>query len=522
MKKVLLCCLACAFIACYSTGPFENGFSITSIEFTGDSTGFPEKRGTPYCEYSLEWESAGSNVEYKLYRSTETGIESDPSQAVLLCTTAEREWVDSYGLEWGTAYHYAVAADDVVWTVEETVNTPGYPFPPPCELTFQKTGFTDCSLEWTQAQGSFQSYAVLGSDFPDIADNLWYADTLFVSTTLDSTQYTHHTASPTGVNYFAVAVSDEEGLSSLSNEVEFTSGGDVPWIVSYSRVIYGLQGRNYGITDDGERLTCSRNYSGYSLGKVLSSDDGLPIYDATIGEGYITILESLEILVSHITSDGYMLSLYSEDFSTEIISRSFPCVQWAVEVDNGILCGCNSTSYLVDRQTLQTVESFSFGFKKSTFSLGGDRLYLLNSSGVLVLDPSELSITGGIPGSFINIQMGADGNLRCISSQRVDVYSTSSLSLLFQFYFPQSAGIPVVTALPPECNLVYVPVWDGDRLIFAVWDIITGETLGTVIPQQDDYVQLWDLLVSPDGDFLWCLGYEADNTQHIFRISIQQ
>lgn len=520
MKRILYFFVALfASAGCDSTGP-SSSFSIIYIEFSGDSIGSGGEKGTPFCEFTLEWESIGSESEYRLYRSLSPDIVSDPSTAVLLCSTAETEWIDGDSLDWGTIYHYAVLADEALWSSEETGTTPGSPYPPSSQLSFEKTGFTDCTLQWTGVRGGFQSYTVLRSDYPGIENTLWYADTIFVSSSADSTFYTDHQAFPEGLNYYCVAVSDEEGLSSFSNEVEFTSGGDIPWIVSINRTVAGLQARNYLVTPDGERMTGSRPYSGYSLGSVFSTADGLPEYSAVIESSYIDELAGGNLLVSHLSPNGNRLSIYSGDLSLEIISRDFPPVRSAVELENGILCGCGSNSYLLDRETLQTLETLPLGFERNVLSSEGDRLFILNSSGVVAIDPFSLNVTGGIPGSFINIQIGTDGDLRCINSQRVLICDPVSLNLLNQFDYPQTAGVPEVVTLPPECDFVYVPVWDNGELVFRVWNIFTGETPGTIIPQHTDLSYVWDLLVSPRGDFLWCLGYEADGIQSIFRISI--
>lgn len=495
--------------SCDPTGP-EEGFQLESVEFTGDPASF--------CEFTAVWKEAG--CEYELFRSTEPGIESGQPEARLLCVTGETEWIDSDSLEWGTLYFYAVRADGSLWSNEVCSATPASPYPPPCELSWEKTGFTDCSLQWTEAQGGFSSYAVLRSDYPNIAGFYWYADTVYTSNHRDSLSYTDHFAFPEKESYYAVCVADTTGLFSISNEIEFTPGGDVPWRVSHTSVIYGLEPRSFQITPDGQRLTGSRFYIGYSLGKVFDAGDASVVSETPMDPSYIMVLSGGSILASHVTDEGYRVSLFSQDFETETAAVSHPPVTHAIELDSGILLGYSSGCSLVDPETLEILQTAGFGFFDGYLSAGGERVVLLGGSGIFVADPGTLSITGSIPGYFSRVQEGADGSINCCSSQRVDTYDPVSLALLRQFTFPETAVIPESALLPPECAFVYVPVLENDELVLRVWNMETGETPGTVRPGREDFIAMWDLLPSPTGDFLWCFGYENDGTRSIFRISL--
>ncbi len=508
MKNFLLPPVLLA-LACDPSGPSEGSFQLYPPEFAGDPVP---------CSFSLVWDDEGT--EYELYRSTVAGIEADPSRALLVCVTGGTEWTDSEALEWGTGYFYAVRADEHLWSNEVSVVTPSSPYPPSCVLSMEKTGFTDCRLQWTEAEGDFSSYALLRSDHFNIGEFPHFADTVFFSSYRDSTVFTDHFASPDRPGYYAVAVSDGTGLSSFSNVLTFTPGGDIPWRISFSRTVYGLQARNYQITSSPSVITGSRPYTGYSYGRLLDTEDCSVICEAGIHPRFIAVLSTGEIFASHKTADGYRLSLFSSDFSTELISRSLPPMAHGIELEAGLLVGGSSSSFLVDRETLQTSMSFGFGFSGGFLSLDGNRVFLKSGSGVIVLDANSLSVSGSIPGYFSSVQQGNDGNIYCMNSQRVEVYHPQSLSMILQFVFPEPAGTSEAAVLPPECRYAYVPVWEGDELVIRVWDITTGETPGTVRPGKRDFTILWDLLPSPSGDYLWCLGYEADGVQGIFRISL--
>lgn len=506
--KPLLFSVLCALSACDTSGPFGNGFQVTSLAFTGNPAA--------YCEFSLKWEPAGSV--YTVFRSTEPGIAEDPSEASVLCTVSDTLWVDGQGLAWGTVYYWAVNADGNLWSNEVSLAAP--PSPSPCTLSVQKTGFSSCSLSWTGAQESFGSYAVLRSRYPGISSRPRFADTVFVSTDIDTTFCMDHSSPPEVSSYYAVAVTDTAGFSGFSNEAEFVPGGEVPWIARHQRVVYGQSARNFLVTANGQQITGGRYYSGYSLGGVFSTSDGAVELTAPVDPGLIAVLENGEILASHLTGQGWRLSLFSQDFSTETVSRDFPPVHGLVELESGILLGSSSTSCLVAGNTLQTLKSLDFGFFQGFLSEDLNTVFLLNRSGVLLLDASGIYITGSITGSYSSIALGVDGRLRCTSSRDVVVYDSASLVLEHRFDFPEQAAVSEACVLPPWCDMVYVPVWENDELVFTVWNIFTGETPGTVRPQDADFTHFQDLMPSPSGDFLWCLGTASDGTMYMFRISL--
>jgi len=515
---------------CYSAGPSEGDFLITVLEFSGDSTGnrHQEERNTgePYCEFSLEWQRLDDHdgFIYTLYRSTEPFIQADPSKALEVCSTPGNSWLDSEGLLWDTTYYYAVEAEhthgETKWSDEACAATPGSPFPQPSVLAFEKTGFTSCSLHWTGAGTSFRSYTVLRSSFPQVAQHLWFADTLLVSFDIDSLNFTDTWASPSGISYYVLALSDSSGLSSFSNEVEFTPGGEVPWIISYERAVYGLGERFFSITGDGARITGSRVFSSYSQAWVLDSANGLPLYSTDIDASSLFELSDGNLALSYSSASGSRFGIYTFDLSSETVARSFPPVNSVTELNGDLLLGCGSTSALVHGQTLETIESFSFGFEMYARAPDGVRLYLLNSSGVLVFNPEELMVEGGIPGNFSDVRVGPDGLIRCVNSQRVDIYDPADLALVSQFVFPQQAAESEVVLLPPDYIIAYVPVQLDDALIFRLWDTASGESPGTIVPEHGSYLDIQDVLASPGGDFLWGLCTGPDMQRTAFRISL--
>lgn len=515
---------------CCITAPSDGDFLITGYEFTGDSTGTSARRGMvsrgPYCMFTLVWQMLDSakGYEYTLFRSTAPSIQSDPSGARELCTTEDVTWADSEELLWGTRYYYAVMArpsfGDTRWSNEVTVETPGSPFPRPCSLSFVRSGFTDCSLNWTQAEDDFRTYTIVRSSFPGVDQHLWLADTLFVTTLIDSLCFTDQSASAEGTSYYALAVSDTAGLSSFSNEVAFVPGGDIPWRITEERTVYGIEENYYSITGNGEGITASLSFSSYSQARILSTVDGFPLFTVSIHANSLFELSDGTMALSYVSSMGNRFAIFKGDLSAEMNSRSFPPVHSVAGTEAGLLLGCSSVSAIVNMETLETIKDFDFGFDRFAESPDGTSLYLLNSSGVLVLNILTATVTGAIPGNYSDVRVGADGMIRCVNSQRVDAYDPFSLTMTSQFVFPQPAAQPEVTLLPPQFIIAYVPVLDDGVIVFRLWDTVSGESPGRVVPQHGDYIDVRDIVVSPDGDFLWGLSTEADMQRTAFRISL--
>ena len=526
MRVLSVLCLTCVLcgISCLSTSPSSSEFLITDIQFTGDSAGTGSS--LPFCEFTLLWTvpENGGTLFYTLYRSPSSSIQADPSVATVVGVTADNTGTDSSELEWGTDYFYAVLAEnsagDSWWSSEVSSATPVSPFPAPCQLSQLKTGFTECSLSWTAAEESFKSYTVLRSTEPGIPGILWYSDTLYATTDLDSVFFTDSLASSVESSYYVVAVEDSSGLSGFSNEVEFISGGDVPWRISVWKRVLGLDADNYSVSDNGTRMYTSVKRTGYSVGYVLDTAQGAPLNHLCADVEFLGELSDGSFGVGLDLTTGHRFALYHSDLSEEIVSRPFPPVLSMADTEEGLLLGTASTTELLDQISLETLHTASFGCREFILSSEGSRVFVLNSSGVLMVNLPDLSVAAGISGSYSSIRMGSDGNIRCSSSTRVEVYDAESLSLIRMFVFPQQADKDEVILLPPECNVVYVPVYEDDRLVFRVWDTLTGESPGSVRPEHVDLVDLEDILASPQGDFLWCLGYQADMSRTLFRISL--
>lgn len=510
--------------SCLSTGPSQDNFLITDILFSGDSSAGGQLQ--PYCEFTIEWNepAAGSNSTFTLYRSEVPSIQSDPSAVPVVCVTTSNSGTDSYQLQWGTEYFYAVMAEsssgDQSWSSEVSTKTPSSPYPVPCELSLEKTGFTRCLLTWTVKSGDFQSYTVIRCTEPGIEGLLWYADTLFTTTDRDSIQYTDSAATAVESSYYVVAVSESSGLSGFSNEVELIPGGEVPWFVSNRRNMYGLNADNYSISDDGNRLLTTVDLASYSVGYVLDASDGYPLEEFTADVDFLGELSDGSLGVGLALAAGHRFALYTSDFSEEIASRFFPPVISMTELEEGILLGTSSITELVDPVSLETILSASFGCQDAILSSDRQRVFVLSNSGVLLVNLSDLSIIQGIPGSFTSIQKGSDGYLRCINSARVEIYDMETLAMLTLFLFPEQADKDEVTLLPPECDVAYVPVFEEGSLVFRVWNITTGVDMGTVRSEFADFIDLKDLIPSPQGEYLWCLGYQSDMPFTLLKISL--
>lgn len=527
------------FLACDNASPSSPDFLITSIEFTGDSTGNElEGRGglsVPYCEFTIEWDapSTDSRYDYTVFRSLEPEIQNNLENADELGTLLSTSWVDSEELDWNIGYYYAVKASPDLsgdkWSDEVFVQTPISPFPTPGELSYERLDFRTCFLSWEACTGSgFQSAILLRSDQEDIEHSWPGCDTLFVTTDSSSSHFVDSTITGRNQFYYVLEVTAGEDLISYSNEICFTPGADFPWVVDKtfdlgghvdSDKLFGL------ISRDSERLY-------FQYGSNYSSEDYVSGIYATNGNFFgSSIFESVfgfterpdgSILLTYEDeAQNCYISNFSANLSSELQTAQFNRSLGSIlETPAGILCTSVHKLLVLDPVSFEILDSiphpFIYGVSFDTLN----RSFLMTGTGVKALKSSDLEYLGYIDGPFLNIQVGLDGNLYCFSEAGVEWYDAVDLSFEGDFAFPSNTFGAVV--LPGNENIVYVYRRTGSGFDFTleIHDISSHEVIGTVqdLPVLDE--ENVYLFPSWNGDFLWCFQWDGLSSIDYFSITL--
>ena len=529
------------FAACDSTGPSAPDFLITSIEFTGDSTGLdPQLRGAgsvPYCEFTIAWDAPlpDTRFEYKVYRSLEPGIESNPESAEELTVLLNRSWVDSEELEWDTGFYYAVSADPAQggekWSSEVLVQTPTSPFPTPGELSYEKFLFNICSLSWEACSDSgFQSAYLLRSWQEDIEHSNYPRDTLLITTDHNAGQFTDSTIAGRDPKYYVLAVSAGEDIVSYSNEICFTPGADMPWFLDRDFEIGSanlLDYSNFGLISKDSRTVyyhyCD-DYSGSHIVEGINTSSGGRF-------GFINFYQIFclaerpdgSILVTYKDNDqSYHMCNLPKDLSSVLQTVDFNrTVSSVLETPAGILCTSENQALVLDPASFEIVDSIPHPFISAVSFDNLNRSFLMTSSGVKALRSSNLDYLGSIDGSYINIQAGLNGKLYCFSEAEVEWYDAGDLSFQGNYGFPTNTLGAAV--LPGRESLIYIYHWTGigGDYLLDIHYMRNGEIMGTVedIPELID----WGVFLFPswDGDFLWgFLGGNACSSIDCFSVTL--
>ncbi len=291
------------FIACGKSpsGP-ENGPtpSVLTVEFTGGdkpslrlealteeavSAGNATDRSCSdtgsECEVTATWTICPDNdfQSYALYRSTSPGIAADPENAELLAvfTDANQRSFEDDDVELGVTYHYAVrtgnTANEVAWSNEAEITTPGAPTP---SVLTAVAGTTEVALSWTRCpDADFSSYNLYRSYVAGIAEDTLSAEKLCVFTDPDVLAFNDSTLTQTTA-YYALRTTNDAGLSVWSNEETAVLRGctivawghngsgqcDVPYPnTGFTAVAGGLQ-HSLGLRDDGSIAAWGLNDKG--------------------------------------------------------------------------------------------------------------------------------------------------------------------------------------------------------------------------------------------------------------------
>ena len=258
-------------------------FSITSISFTGDSTGSSNSRfgvrassrraantdskDDPYTEVTLAWSAIDidSVLNYSVCRSEEPGIPSGSTSYTTAGITTDTSCVDEDSLAWGYTYYYAVKAtgsdSSEYWSNEVSIVMPNSQFPTPSVLTAVDLPVGHCQLSWTACPDSdFHSYTLIINDYPQ----LFNAETLCIVNDVDETDFLDSLPPLYTQRYYQVLTTDDQGLTVGSNFLEYINAYGTPWLL------------NYYVWDSDPMC--------YPSGNILSSSDESSIYFTHITE----------------------------------------------------------------------------------------------------------------------------------------------------------------------------------------------------------------------------------------------
>ncbi len=530
------------FLGCDNAAPSVPGFLITSIEFTGDSTGNElAGRGdlsVPYCEFTIEWDapSTDSRYEYTVFRSLEPGIQSDPESAEELAILQNTSWADSEELDWNAGYYYAVKAVPALsgdlWSDEVFVQAPISPFPTPGELSFERLHFRTCSLSWEACTGSgFQSAILMRSDHEDIEHTLSWRDidTLLVTTDFGPGLFVDSNMTGSDPFYYVLEVSAGEDLISYSNEVCFTPGAEFPWVVDenfhlggayvYLNKLFGLVSR------DSERLYFLFGADNFGKDVVwgINANNGSSLGSTTFESifGFTERPDGSILLTYRDESDNFYMSNFTESFSSVLqtvnLNRTLSSV---LETPAGILCTSLSKLLVLDPVSFEILDSIPHPFIYGVSFDNLNRSFLMTGGGVKALRSSDLEYLGYIVGPFMDIQAGLNGNLYCFSEAGVEWYDAVDLSLQGSYVFPSNTLGAVV--LPGNENIVYVYRMSDLRYEYTleIHDMSSEEVIGIVqdLPVLDEENVF--LFPSWNGNFLWCFQWDGLSSVDYFNVTL--
>ncbi len=227
--------------------PFQPDFFLASISFTGDSVdssgerteaiptgvrGRTVHRGDPYCEVTVSWHppEGDSALVYTLYRSTTAGIRFGGKASVIIGNTSDTLFSDSIEMSWGAEYHYAVSAltsdSTKLWSDEDSIMMPSSPMPTPSVLSATDLPMGRCILTWTACPDVyFQSYTLLRFELPFSMER----DTLMVSTVRSDTVFIDSVIPAWSPRLYQVITEGRQGLTSVSNTLEYSSSLEIPY-----------------------------------------------------------------------------------------------------------------------------------------------------------------------------------------------------------------------------------------------------------------------------------------------------
>ncbi len=529
--------------------PEQNNFYISSIVFTGDSTGEyntrtlrfsrsqicrEESKGEPYCEITISWipPEADSIVIYTIYRSTDPGIESGSTSEDIVGTTTDSVFADSNSLEWGVTYYYAVTGlttdSTLLWSNEDSIGTPNCQFPTPSILTAEDLPFGRCILSWSECpDDDFASYVLIRQQ----SEFSFLPDTLGVFSGLQETTYTDSVLPSYSPRYYKIITTDTQGLSVESDVLEYISGFGLPWCVCF----------------------CSNEFTYMPFGGLISSPNEDFIYFGA--DGYLRSLYRLNTDTGsfiHFSSEycSNLSYVYAPQQNCLLLSPSYSsqnCVElrdeYTLEILDQLELPFNTlgilalptgsrailspwgydNSIVLDVSNMELVDTVDYVFHYGQV-LEGFGTYIMGRGPLRRIDPTTLQVVATSTINldyFTELMVSNSGELCLISNCCFYELDPYSLSVINSTPLPMSS-FSSGTLIEAQ-GTVYAYIFEPSDPSIRVYDTETLELIGQV-SNLPDYRFEWppEMITLHSRQEIWCryFSISAPNGIVVFNISL--
>ncbi len=520
--------------------PFQPDFYLSSITFTGDSTGdsrrqpltrdsgenrFSLEKGVPFCQYTVCWNSAiaDSVISYSLHRSTSPEIYSDSSGVTIIGTTTDTVLVDSNSMQWGVTYYYAVSAlssdSTILWSDEGSILTPSSPLPTSSEISANDLLLGRSLLSWTVCPDEdFYSYTLLRDNYY----GMHVCDTLAVFLGSQDTIFTDSILPTYVPRYYKVVTTNTSGFTSESNVLTYNPSPGLPW-----RVDRDWEGP-YAFPTYSVLSTLKQSLSGdyiYFKDRIerSSSPDWERITRLSTSTMYETSISSDEAFCDfvHASQQGALLTSrpiseylnvieLRDEFSLDLLDSlevdfecsgmlAFPFGGNAIVHPEG-----SSVTYVLDIQQMELVDTLSYSFEFGQI-LDGYGAYVWGGSGGLRrIDETTLDVAAS---SLIDVMDGiivsSQGELCVISTD--GVYHRLNSGTLSENYSVPLPGSPRRSALVESEGIVYAYLFDNTPEPITVYNTESLTSPGQVIYKDGmEDLHIGGMITIQARNEIWC------------------
>jgi hypothetical protein len=528
-------------------------FHITSITFTGDSTGtgfiamsrnsstrsmeLEDGKGEPYTEVTLEWSilDVDSVLCYCVYRAEEPGIQSGSVSCTTAGTTTDTILVDDESLVWGDTYYYAIKAYDTdsiaYWSDEVSIAMPNYQLPTPSLLSAEDLPLGMCQLSWTLCPDTdFESYTLLTSFY----GGMYNPDTLAIITFASDTTFSDLQPIPYSPRYYQIVTTDTQGLSSESNVLEYSSGYGMPWIVDFEyctnepvpllvasddeNFVYFFSGF---VSPESWRLNRVNTITGDHISPQYVGINGLGNFALDFDKTSNHLLIQFYDFYYNSTRISIRDPVSLDNLSAGSISQRTKAILALPDGDRALLAEYYANmSYVIDLTTFELMDTLSYCFDCGQHI--DDYIYILGSGPIRRIDPQTLEVVATSPLSpaapySVPLMISSSGSLCCYFESNFYMMNPSNLTVessLSLPFDPYSTGIVVEIR-----DSLYTYVKEDMTGDVIVYNMESGEYVGQVVtdpPWSSCYE--WPSIYLQSNEQIWfmfCYSYQFG----IYRIS---
>lgn len=531
-----------AAVSCFNNPaepePFQPDFYLSSITFTGDSTGESRRqlltrsscenrllleKGVPFCQYTVCWNSAiaDSVLSYSLRRSTSPEIYSDSSGVIIIGTTTDTVFVDSNSMEWGTTYYYAVSAlksdSTILWSDEGSILTPSSPLPTPSEISAVDLLLGRSLLSWTVSPDEdFYSYTLLRDNY----QGMHVCDTLGVFYGSQDSIFTDSILPTYVPRYYKVVTTNASGFSSESNVLCYYPGSGLPWRVHrywegpYEFHTYSVSGiLKQSLSGDyiyfKDRIRQSTYW--YRITRMsTSTTSNTSIYSDEAFCDFVHASQQGALLTSKSISEYLNAIELRDEFSLELLDSlevdfecsgmlAFPVGGNAIVHPEG-----SSVTYVLDIQQMELVDTLSYSFTSGQILDGYGSYVWGESGGLRRIDETTLDVAAS---SLIDVMDGiivsSQGELCVISTD--GVFHRLNSETLSENYSVPLPGSPLRSALVEYENTVYAYLWENPSEPMTVYNTENLTCPGQVTYKEGmEQVAILGVISIQKRNEIWC------------------